>query len=55
MSFNKKPIRTAKELVDFLEPIPAGTKIKVTYMREAMTREVELELCDVAAAAGLDK
>jgi serine protease Do len=52
---DKHPIEGAKDLVDALQVLPAGTEIKLVYFRGDRKYEIKLELSDVTAAAGIEK
>jgi len=52
---DKKPIEGAKDLVDALQVLPAGTEIKLVYFRGDRKREIKLVLSDVTEAAGIGK
>jgi serine protease Do len=52
---DKIPVEGAKDLVDALKVLLAGTEIELAYFRGDRKREVKLVLSDVTEAAGIGK
>jgi serine protease Do len=52
---NEHPIEGAKDLVNALQVLPAGTEIKLAYFRGDRKREIKLVLSDVTEAAGIQE
>lgn len=49
------PIEGAKDLIDALAPLAAGTEVELVYYRGDRKQEVKLTLSDVTEAAGIEK